>query len=66
MVERLFKPGGDATSTSKMAVAEFVNALGTRVEESLLKWLHKAFFLSIMAEEWTDVTTIEEQTICCR
>ena len=49
-----------------MAVVEFVNALGTWVEESLLKGLHKApFFFSIMANECTDVTTIEELTICC-
>ena len=50
-----------------MAVVEFVNALGTWVEESLLKRLHKAaFFSSIMADECTDVTIIEELTICCR
>ena len=37
----------NATHTSKIAVVEFVNALGTWVEESLLKWLHKApFFLA--------------------
>ena len=49
-----------------MAVVEFVNALGTWVEESLLKRLHKAPFFSTMADECTDVTTIEELTICCR
>ena len=50
--------------TSKMAIVEFVNALnmGGRV---LLKWLHKAPLFSIMADECTDVTTIEELTICC-
>ena len=31
----------------------------------LLKRLHKAPFFSIMADECTDVTTIEELTICC-
>ena len=36
------------------------------MEESLLKRLHKAPFFSIMADECTDVTTIEELTICCR
>ena len=36
------------------------------MEESPLKWLHKAPFFSIMADECTDVTTIEELTICCR
>ena len=48
-----------------MAVVEFVNALGTWVEKSLLKRLPKAPFFSIMADECTDVTTIEELTICC-
>ena len=48
-----------------MAVAESANALGTWVEESLLKMLHQAPFFSIMADECTDVTTIEELTICC-
>ena len=52
--------------TSKMAVVEFVNVLGTWAEVSLLKHLHKAAFFSIMADECTDVTTIEELTICCR
>ena len=62
----LDRAGGNATYTSKMAVVEFVNAPGTRVEESPLKRLHKAPFFSIMADESTDVTTIEELTICCR
>ena len=35
------------------------------VEESLLKRLRKTPFFSIMADECTDVTTIEELTICC-
>ena len=49
-----------------MAVVEFVNALGTWVEESLLRWLHKPPFFNIMTDECTDVTTVEELTICCR
>ena len=40
----LDRAGGNAMYTSKMAVVEFVNALGTWVEESLLKLLHKAPF----------------------
>ena len=42
----LDRAGGNATFTSKMAVVEFVNALGTWVEESLLKWFHQAPFLA--------------------
>ena len=63
----LDRSGGNATYTSKMAVVEFVNDLGTWVEESLFMRLHMAPFFSIMADECTDdVTTIEELTICCR
>ena len=36
------------------------------MEESQLKWLHKAPFFSIMTDECTGVTTIEELTICYR
>ena len=36
-----------------------MNDLGTWVEESLLKRLHKAPFFCMMADECTDVTTIE-------
>ena len=69
-MERLFKSSLTEleemqTYTSKMVVVEFVNARGTWVEESLLKLLHKAPFCSIMADECTDVNTIEELTICC-
>ena len=40
------RAGGNTTYTSKIVVVEFVNALGTWVEESLLKRLHKSpFFL---------------------
>ena len=54
-MERLFKPSlteleENATYTSKMAVVEFVNALGIWVEESLLKRRHKTSFFSIMAD----------------
>ena len=59
----LDRAGGNAMYTSKMAVVEFVNALRTWVEESLLKWLHNTSFFSIMADESTDVTTIEELTM---
>ena len=61
----LDRAGGNVMYTSKMGV-EFENPLGTWVEESLLKWFHKAPFFSIMADECTDVTTIEELIICCR
>ena len=58
--------GGYATYTSKMAVIMFMNAHGTWVEESLLERVPKATFFCIMADEFTDVTTLVELTICCR
>ena len=36
------------------------------MEKFLLERLHKTPFFSITADECTDVTTIEELTICCR
>ena len=54
----LERAGKNATYTSKIAVVEFVKAVGLWAEESLLKRLHN---FSIMADECTDVTTIEEQ-----
>ena len=52
--------------TSHIAVVEFMEALGTWVEESLLKCLHQASCFSIMADECTDVPTIEEMSVFCR
>ena len=46
--------------TSHIAVVEFMEALGTWVEEFLLKRLHQTSCYSIMADECTDVATIEE------
>ena len=52
--------------TSHVAVVEFVEALGTWVEESLLNRLKKTSYYSIMADECTDVTTMEELSVFCR
>ena len=46
--------------TSHVAVVEFVQALGTWVEESILKRLQQASHYSIMADECTDITIVEE------
>ena len=59
-------PGKNAMYTSRIAVTQFIEALGTWVEESLLKRLHQAPFYSIMADECTDVTTVEELSLFCR
>ena len=57
----LERAGKNATYTSKIAVVEFVKAVGLWAEESLLKRLHQANNFSIMVDECTDVTTIKEQ-----
>ena len=58
--------GRNAMYTSHIAVVEFVEALGMWVEDALLKRLKKASYYSIMADECTDVTTVEELSIFCR
>ena len=60
------KMGKNAMYTSHVAVAEFVEALGTWVEESLLKRLQQASYYSLMADECTDITFVEEMSIFCR
>ena len=52
--------------TSHVAVVEFIEALRIWVEESLLKQLRQASYFSIMADEFTDVATIEEMSVFCR
>ena len=52
--------------TSHIAVVELMDALGTWVVEFLPKRLHQASCFSIMADECTDVATIEEISLFCR
>ena len=61
----LERAGKNATYTSKIAVDEFVEAVGLWAKECLLKHVHQASNFSIMANECTDVTTIEELSIFC-
>ena len=51
--------------TSKVAVVEFLGATGTWVEETLLKQLRQAPYYSIMADECTDVSTVDLSIYCC-
>ena len=46
------KTGKNATYTSHIAVVEFVEALGTWIEEALLKRLQQASYYSIMTDLW--------------
>ena len=57
--------GKNATYVSKIAVVEFIETLGLWVEESLVKRLCQAPFYSIMADECTDISVVEELSIYC-
>ena len=59
------KTGKNATYTSHIAIVEFVEALGTWVEEALLKCLEQVSYYSIMADECTDISTVEEMSVFC-
>ena len=54
------KSGRNATYTSKYAVVDFVETLSIPVEELLLKCLRRACFFSLLADECTDISAIEE------
>ena len=62
----LDRTGRNAVYTSHVAVVEFIETLGMWVEESLLKQLRQVSYFSIMADECTDVATIEEMSVFCR
>ena len=61
----LERTGKNASYTSKIAVVEYIDAVGLWAEEYLLKRLHQASCFSLMADECTDVT-VEELVIFCR
>lgn len=65
---RLFteRAARNATYTSKDAVIEFIEAISLWVEESLLQHLRQARYFSLMADECTDISTVEELSIFCR
>jgi hypothetical protein len=56
----------NATYTSTDSISDFLEALGLWVEESQLKRLRKAPFYSVMADECTDIATIEELSLFFR
>ena len=60
------KVGRNAHYTSKDTVVDFIEALGTWVDESLLARLQNACYFSLLADECTDISTIEELSIVCR
>ncbi len=59
----LDKTGRNAVYTSHVAVVEFIEAIETWVQEALLECLRKASFFSIMADECTDIATMDELSV---
>ena len=47
-------------------MVDFIEAFGTWVEESIMKRLQEASCFSVMADECTDITTVEELSVFCR
>ena len=62
----LERTGKNATYTSKIAAVEFIGAVGLWAEESLLKHLHQESCFNLMADEYTDMVTVEELSIFYR
>ena len=52
--------------TLRGAVVDLIGALGTQAEESILKRLQKATVFSVMADECTAITVVEELSVFCR
>ena len=56
----------NASYTSSDAVTDFLEAIGVWVDELQINQLLGAPFFSLMADECTDIATIEELSIYCR
>ena len=59
----LEKAGKNATYTSKDAITDFIEAIGLWVEKCLLKRVCRAQYFSLLADECTDISTIEELSV---
>ena len=55
----------NAVYTSQGAEADLIETLGTWVEESILKMLQKASVCSVMADECSVITAVEELSVFC-
>ena len=56
----------ESSYTSSDAVTDFLEALGIWVDESVVNSLLDTQHFSVMADECTDIATIEELSIFCR
>ena len=51
---------------SHVAISEYLDAISLWVQQGILRSLREAAFYSILADESTDIATIEELSICFR
>ena len=51
---------------SHVALSEYLDAISLWVQQGILRSLKEAAFYSILADESTDIATIEELSICFR
>ena len=56
----------NATYRSASTVIGFIEAIGVWVEEGLIRRLQQAPYYTLMADECTDVSTLEGMSIFCR
>ncbi|KAJ8040842.1 52 kDa repressor of the inhibitor of the protein kinase [Holothuria leucospilota] len=56
----------NATYISNQMIEEYVQALGTWLEGEILASLKESEFFCVLADETTDVATIEELSVCAR
>ena len=61
----LERTGKNASYMSKIAVVEFIELVGLWAEGNLLKRLNQESCFSLMADECTYVTTVEELSMFC-
>ena len=54
----------NANYGSHVAISEYLDAISLWVQQGILRSLKEATFYSILADESTDIATIEELSIC--
>ena len=56
----------NANHGSHVAISEYLDAISLWVQQGILRYLKEAALYSILADESTDIATIEELSICFR
>ena len=56
----------NANYGSHVAISKYLDAISLWVQQGILRCLKEAAFYSILADESTDIATVEELSICSR